>query len=191
MSDRPRPWRVLGRRTIYTSPWVNLHRDDIELPDGSLIDGHHVVDIPFPAVAVVPVGPDGRILLIEHYRFIPDTFEWELPAGGVDPHEDPAVGAARELREEAGAVAEQLEYLGMYHPMNGNTNGRFYLYVGHGVRQDGQITDTNEVLSSAWFEPADVWAMIERNEIHDGLTLTGLLWHFARRESQEPGTKNH
>ena len=153
MNDKPRPWQVLRRETIYDSPWVRLHRDDVRLPDGSIIDGHHVVDFPRAAVCVVPIGDDGRILLIEHYRFITDTTGWELPAGGIDEGEALADAAARELREETGYAADRLEYLGVYHPCNGSTNLTFHVYFGYGLRQVGELTDTNEVLSVAWFSP--------------------------------------
>jgi len=171
---------VLNRTTVYDSPWVRLHRDDVRLPDGSVIDGHHVVDFPRPAVCVVPFGDDGRMLLIEHYRFITDTTGWEVPAGRIEDGEDPAVAAARELREETGHAADRLEYLGAYHPCNGSTNLTFHVFLGYGLRKVGELTDTNEVLRVAWFDPAEVWAMIETNQARDGLTLTALLWYFAR-----------
>jgi 8-oxo-dGTP pyrophosphatase MutT (NUDIX family) len=180
MTDNTRPWQVLRRTTIYDSPWVRLHRDDVRLPDGSVIDGHHVVDFPQPAVCVLPIGDDGRILLIEHYRFITDTTGWEAPAGRIDEGEQLEVAAARELREETGYAAERLEYLGAYHPCNGSTNLTFHVYLGYGLRQVGELTDTNEVLRVAWFSPAAVWAMIEANQMRDGLTLMALLWYFAR-----------
>jgi ADP-ribose pyrophosphatase len=159
---------------------VRLHRDDVRLPDGSVIDGHHVVDFPLPAVCVVPIGVDGRMLLIEHYRFITDTTGWELPAGRVEESETLDDAAARELHEEAGATAERLEYLGVYHPCNGSTNLTFHVYIGHGAQVVGELTDTNEVLRAAWFEQDAAWQMIAANQIRDGLTLTALLWHFAR-----------
>ena len=180
MNDNPRPWQVLRRETIYDSPWVRLHRDDVRLPDGSLIDGHHVVDFPRPAVCVVPIGDDGRILLIEHYRFITDTTGWEVPAGRIDEGEQLESAAARELREETGYAAERLEYLGAYHPCNGSTNLTFHVYFGYGLRQVGELTDTNEVLRAAWFSADEVWAMVAANQARDGLTLTALLWYFAR-----------
>ena len=176
-----RPWQVLRRETIYESEWVRLHRDDVRLPDGSVIDGHHVIDFPRPAVCVMPIGDDGRILMIEHYRFITDTTGWELPAGQIDEGETPIIAAARELHEESGAVAERLEYLGVYDPCNGSTNLAFHIYIGHGARQTGALTDTNEVQQAAWFDQEDVWRMIEANQIRDGLSLTTLLWHFARK----------
>ncbi len=181
MNEKPsRPWQVLKRTTIYDSPWVRLHRDDVRLPDGSVIDGHHVVDFPRPAVCVVPIGDDGRILLIEHYRFITDTTGWEVPAGRLDEGEQLDEAAARELREETGFVAERFEHLGFYHPSNGSTNLTFHIYFGYGLRQVGELTDTNEIMRVAWFSIDEVWAMIVANEVRDGMTLTALLWYFAR-----------
>jgi ADP-ribose pyrophosphatase len=180
MNDSQRPWQVLRRETIYESPWVCLHREDVRLPDGSVIDGHHVIDYRRPAVCVVPIGEDGRLLLIEHYRFITDTIGWEVPAGRVDEGEELEFAAARELREETGYAAEQLEYLGGYHPCNGSANLTFHVYLGYGLRQMGALTDTNEVLRVGWHNPNAVWAMIETNQVRDGLTLTALLWYFAR-----------
>lgn len=180
MSD-PRPWQVLKRVTVYESPWVRLRRDDVRLPDGSVIEGHHVVDVPRPAVGVVPVGGDGRLLLIEHYRFITDTTAWEIPAGAIDGGEDIAAAAARELREESGCAAGRLEYLGRYHPMIGTSNQTFHVYVGHDAFEAGPITDTNEVLRAKWFEAAEVWSMLRENQVVDGLSMTALLWYLARR----------
>jgi len=180
MTDNFRPWQVLRRETIYDSPWVRLHRDDVRLPDGSVIVGHHVVDFPRPAVCVVPIGDDGRILLVEHYRFITDMTGWEVPAGRIDEGEPLQAAAARELLEETGHAAERLEYLGVYHPSVGSTNATFHVYFGYGLRQVAELTDTNEVLQAAWFSPDEVWAMIAANQMRDGLTLTALLWYFAR-----------
>lgn len=178
--NSPHPWQVLRRVTVYDSPWVRLHRDDVQLPDGSVIAGHHVVDYPRPAVGVVPLGDDGRILLIEHYRFITNTTGWEVPAGRVDEGEEPLDAAGRELCEETGYSAVHFEFLGAYHPTNGSSNQTFHLYVGRGLQRLGEPTDPNEILRVAWFSPDEIWAMINANEIRNGLALTALLWHFAR-----------
>jgi 8-oxo-dGTP pyrophosphatase MutT (NUDIX family) len=183
-----RPWQVLKRNTVYQSAWVSLHRDDVQLPDGSIIDGHHVVEFPHPAVCVVPVASDGRILMVEHYRFITDTNGWELPAGRVDPNEDLDTAAHRELREETGAICHELRYLGHFHPCNGSTNLTFHAYVGEAVEQVGEISDTNEIQSVAWFEPQQVWDMIDQGQILDGLTLTALLWYFAQKSRAQSAT---
>jgi 8-oxo-dGTP pyrophosphatase MutT (NUDIX family) len=178
-SDAPRPWQVLRRTTVYDSPWVRLRRDDVRLPDGTVIDGHHVVELPRPAVGVVPVGDDGRLLLIEHYRFITDTTGWEIPAGVFDPGEDLNTAAARELMEETGHAADRLEVLGAYYPSHGLSNQTFHVCVARGLRRVSDVIDTNEVMSIRWFDPAAVKEMLRRNAIRDGLSLTGLLWHFS------------
>jgi len=173
-------WKVLRRVTVYDSPWVRLHRDDVRLPDGTLIDGHHVVEIPRPAVGIVPVGSDGRLLLIEHYRFITDTMGWEIPAGAIDEGEDLTAAAMRELLEESGHRAGRIERLGTYFPSNGVSSQTFHVCIGRDIRQVGKIIDTNEVLRTGWFDVEAVWAMLESNQIRDGLSLTALLWYLAR-----------
>jgi 8-oxo-dGTP pyrophosphatase MutT (NUDIX family) len=188
MTDRP--WRVLGRQTIHQSEWVSLHQDDVQLPDGTVIPQHHVVDYPRPAVGVVPIRADGAILLVEHYRFIVDRTHWEVPAGRVDAGESDAVAAARELHEECGAVATRYTKLGQYHPANGSSNQTFYVYIGHDVDVIAPISDTNEIMSIRWFTPAEIWQLIGRNEIRDGLTLTAFLWADAYLRGMVSGHAN-
>lgn len=181
MSDE-KPWTVLDRRTIYQSEWVGLQHVDVRLPDGNVIHDLHLVTYPFQAAAVVPIGDDGRILLIDHYRFQTDTRGWEIPAGKIDAGESPAGAAARELREETGHRAETLNYLGRYHPSNGSSNQVFHVFVARGVTRVSEIEDTNEVIAVRWFAPAEVRELIRQNEILDGLSLTGLSWAIARGE---------
>ena len=169
---------MLQRRTVYGSDWVSMQQVDIRLPDGSIIRDIHMVDYPRPAAGVVPVGPDGRILLIDHYRFQTDTRGWEIPAGRVEPSESPAEAASRELREETGHAAGELAALGRYHPANGSSNLAFFMFVARGVTRTGEIEDTNEVLGLRWFAPGEVRALLARNEILDGMSVTGLLWYF-------------
>ena len=174
--DAPAPWRVLDKRTIYTSRWVGLQQWAVRLPDGRVIPDHHVVDYPYAAVAIVPVGDDERVLLIDHYRFITDTRGWEVPSGGVDPDESVAAAARRELLEETGHAASSWQPLGKYHPSNGSSNQVFHVTVARGLRRQSDPTDTNETLGLRWFTTAEVREAIVQNRIPDGLSLTALSW---------------
>lgn len=174
-----KPWQVLARRTVYASGWIDMQQVDIRLPDGQVIRDIHLVDYKYPASGVIPIRDDGKILLIDHYRFQTDTRGWEIPAGKIDGGETPEQAAARELREETGHRAESLKYLGRYHPSNGSSNQVFHIFVARGVEHVGEIEDKNEVMGLKWFSRDEVRELIKRNEILDGLSLTGLCWAIA------------
>jgi 8-oxo-dGTP pyrophosphatase MutT (NUDIX family) len=170
------PWEVLDRRTIYASRWVGLAEWTVRLPDGRVISDYHVVDYPGEAVAVVPIGDDGRVLLIDHYRVITDTRGWEVPAGGIEPGESVADAATRELLEETGYAAGEWQTLGRYHPSNGSSNQVFHVTVARGLDRRSEPLDVNETLGLRWFTPAEVRRLVLSNEIPDGLTVTALSW---------------
>jgi 8-oxo-dGTP pyrophosphatase MutT (NUDIX family) len=170
------PWRVLKRKTVYESSWINLYQDTVQLPDGTVIEDHHVLDYPRHAAGIVPIGHDGRVLLIDHYRFISKTRGWEIPAGRVNDGEQPEQAAARELIEETGFMAGSVQKLGRYYSSIGSSNQVFHLFMGRGLLPMGTAIDTNEVMDLRWFTPDEVRQFIFRNAILDGLSLTALLW---------------
>lgn len=177
-------WRVIRSETVYNGePWLRVHRHDVRLPDGSIINGHHAIEMIRPAVGVVPVDDDQRVLMVEHERFITGTIGWEIPAGGIDVGEETIVAAARELLEETGYRASTLQPLGHYHPSNGISNQVFHICVARGLSRAGEVQDKNEVRRIAWWTAEQVKSLIADNQILDGLSLTSLLWFlFNRRE---------
>jgi 8-oxo-dGTP pyrophosphatase MutT (NUDIX family) len=183
MADNPddsRRWKVLGRKTIHTSPWINLHQDRVQLPDGSIIEGHHVIEHPRPAVGVVPLDATGQVMLVYHDRFISQERGWEIPSGGVDAGESWEAAARRELWEESGCTGGGLVYLGRYRPTIGISNQLFVLYLAHGVVQTDAIQDTNEIAEARWFPIPEVRALIDQDAVPDGLSLTALLMAFYK-----------
>ncbi len=171
-------WDELKRTTALDVKWFAIRESDFELPDGSVGRGWHWIDFQTPAVGVIPVRANGDILLVNHYRFTTHTRDWELPAGRVEFEEEPERAAERELREETGHAAGRLERLGHYHPSNGSSNQEFILFVANDVTKNGAIEDTNEVDGAQWFTREAVRGMLTRNEILDGMSVTGLLWYF-------------
>ena len=174
------PWQVLGKRVIYQSDWVGLEQWSVRLPDGQLIPDHHVVVYPRSAVGIVPRDPLGRLLLIDHYRFITDSRGWEIPAGRVEAAETVAAAAARELLEETGHHAGRWTPLGYYHPSNGSSNEQFHVFLAEEVQAVTEVSDVNETLGLRWFTAEEVRSMLRRNEFHDGFSITALLWALLR-----------
>lgn len=173
-------WKELSRRTVYDSDWVKIHHLDLELPDGQIARSWHLIDYPRQAAGIIPIGDDGRILMIDHYRFATGVRSWETPGGAIEANETGLVAAARELREETGHAARQFEHLGLYYPSCGSSNQVFNVYLARGVHKVGELTDINEVIDLRWFTIAEVDQMIQKNQITEGMTLTGLLWAFFR-----------
>ena len=97
------PFGVHKRAHVYESPWCSLRRDEVVLPSGALQE-YHVFEIG-PAVTVVPVLEDGRVVMIGQYRYPTGLTRWELPAGRIGDGETPQATAVRELYEETGYAA--------------------------------------------------------------------------------------
>ncbi len=173
-------WQVLKRETVHTSKWLNLYRDWVRLPDGSVIEGHHVIEFPRPAVGVVAVNLAGDVMLIDHYRFITKIRNWEVPAGGIDEGETPEEAARRELKEESGCTGGELVYLSGSYPSHGSSNQFFHYYLVQGAEQTQPIEDTNEIIGARFFSPAELRRMLDQNIITDGFTQTALLLAFFK-----------
>ena len=93
-----------------------------------------------PGVCVLPVvgeGTDARVVLIRQYRFAVGAWQVELPAGAIDPGEEPARAAVRELEEETGHTARELTDLGPFHPSPGSTDETIYLYLARCDAREG------------------------------------------------------
>src|SRR6185503_8553515 len=111
------PFELAKSERIYDSYWCALRRDHVQLPDGKLQE-YHVFEI-HDAVAVVPVLPDGSLVMLWQYRHPLGKTHWEVPAGRVDEGESAAAAAERELLEETGYRARRIVRLGAFHPTNG------------------------------------------------------------------------
>ena len=173
-------WTVHGERAMYSSPWMSVHLVDVELPDGARFE-HHALRMPNTAAGTVlyDPSPDRGVLLLYRHRFIGDFWGWEIPAGRVETGEDPADAARREAREEVGWEPTKINRLTSYRFASGSSDGEFHLFFGTAMHEIGPPTDLNEAERIAWFSPNAVRELIAAGEIHDGLTLTGLLWAFS------------
>lgn len=172
-------WRVHGERQVYGSRSVEVSLADVELPDGERFE-HHVVRMPAAAIAVV-LDATERVLMIWRHRFICDRWGWELPAGLVDPGEDPAKTAAREVEEETGwRPRETVQAVG-FEPMVGTLDSPHVVFISRGADHVGGEIDPTEAARIDWLPLDGMLARIESGEIWTAGSIIGLLYALAHR----------
>lgn len=171
-------WKVHGRRTMYESDWVNVYLDDVELPNGSRID-HHVLTMSKDSqTAVVLNEPQDQVLLIWRHRFITNRWGWEVPAGWVEPGEDPEQSIRREILEETGHEVGQVEMLVAYDAIPGLSTMRFTAWITNGAKYVSQ-PDTEESSKVAWHTLDEARSLLRGGQIQDGPSLASLGYFLA------------
>ncbi|MEV6287606.1 NUDIX hydrolase [Kribbella sp. NPDC051770] len=145
----------------------------MELPDGVTFE-QYVLRIPKAAIVAVLDGRGG-VLMMRRHRFIIDRWVWELPGGYVDPNEDPAVTASREVEEETGWRPRDVEYLMSAQPNVGIADAENLIYVARGADYVGEPTDVNEAAEVAWIPLASVLERIANGEIIGASSQLALL----------------
>src|SRR5882757_10727851 len=93
--------KIRSRHTISVSPWMHVIAREVEFMAGAKPEIYHAVG-QLDYLTIVALTPDGRIPIVRQYRPAIEAFTWELPAGMVDPGEQPIDSARRELMEETG-----------------------------------------------------------------------------------------
>lgn len=134
----PRPtahWQTLARREVADCrPWVRLWAEDVRLPDGRVIADFAAIDLP-DYVVVVALAADGRVVVERNYKHGPRRVCLNLPAGYLDPGEEPLAAARRELLEETGYAADEWAYLGSFANDGNRGCGRGHFYLARGARR--------------------------------------------------------
>jgi 8-oxo-dGTP pyrophosphatase MutT (NUDIX family) len=132
MADTP---RIRSRKTTRISPWVEIVAREVEFTPEATPETYHAVQ-QVDYIAILARTPDGRFPIVQQYRPAIEAFSWELPAGMVDPGEDPADTCARELLEETGFSARLVHPLGTNAPCTARLSNRIHsFFVETGEQQ--------------------------------------------------------
>lgn len=130
-----RPWKTLARRTLLRRPpWLEIGEEDVELPDGRVIENFNWIATREFAM-VVPLTDDGQTILVRSYKRGVRAVALSFPAGYLEPGEDPLAAARRELREETGYEAPEWIPLGRFVVDGNYGSGAMHAFLATGARK--------------------------------------------------------
>ncbi|MGY8770303.1 MAG: NUDIX hydrolase [Pirellulales bacterium] len=130
------------------------------------------------AAVILPLVSENEICLIRNYRVAVGDTLLELPAGTLEPNEPPEITAARELTEETGYTAKHLELLTTFYPSPGIMDERMFVYVANDLTAGPPAREEGEEIENHVVTLDEAIDMIQRGEIMDGKTITGLLYYL-------------
>jgi len=174
--------KLVSSRTGYEGKLLTLKEDKVALPDGSTGTREYVLHQ--GAAMVIPLFEDGSVLLERQFRYPLHTHFLELPAGKIDPGEEPLATARRELLEETGYSAAQWRYLTRLYPCVGYSNERIELFVARELKHEGHPGEDGEFLECVQLGLDEALELVVAGEIGDSKTILGLLWADKLRKGE-------
>jgi ADP-ribose pyrophosphatase len=169
----PQPEIALAETSIYSGRVVNLVVADVQLPNG-MQSKRELVRHP-GAVAIVALDEVNQVLLVRQYRFAAGRVMLEIPAGTLEPGEDPYLCAERELQEETGYRPGRMLAIGGIYVAPGYTTEFIHLFVARDLTESRLDMDDDEFISAERVPLTEALAMIERGDIIDGKSIAGLM----------------
>ncbi|SFG42220.1 NUDIX hydrolase [Prevotella sp. KH2C16] len=181
--DEEMKWKVRSREKLFERPWLTVHRDEVELPDGRVNGEYYVLH--YPAwVNVIAETDDGRLILERQYRHGLGTMSTEICAGVVEKGEEPLAAARRELLEETGYGGGEWTLLMTTAPNAGSMDNLCHSYLARGVRQvSQQHLDRTEDIKVYLFEREEVLRMLKAGEFLQAMMVAPLWKYFSQHTS--------
>lgn len=169
--------KILSSEMIYQGRVFGLRRDEVLEPSG-LRTTREVITHP-GSVVVLPVLPDGRIVMVRQYRHATRQYLWELVAGRKEPEETPKQGAARELLEETGYRAKRFTVFLDVFPTPGFLEERMYLLLAEGLTAGEARPEEDEKIEVRAYRANELKQMIKSGRLRDAKSIAGVLYYLT------------
>ncbi len=165
---------TLTSRLVYDGQLLKVHEDSVRMPDGKTARREW---IRHPgAVIIIPLLDAATVIMERQFRYPLGRHFYELPAGKIEPGEDPLATAQRELIEECGYAAASWRHLATLHPCIGYSDERFELYLARDLHHVGRALDDGEFLDVVPMALEEAIRGVRDGRITDVKAVTGLAW---------------
>jgi 8-oxo-dGTP pyrophosphatase MutT (NUDIX family) len=182
------PWTFLHSKIIHACRIFSLQKVGYRSPRTGQDHDFYLLDSS-DWVNVIPLTPDGRVILVKQYRFGTRDFSLEIPGGMLDEGDSPAGAAARELLEETGYGGEEPILLGVVHPNPALHTNRCFTYLIQNVFfKEPPRVDSTEDIEVESVPLAHIPLLIRQGKITHALVIAAFYWYFCgeERKGKEP-----
>ena len=177
----------LSRNLVQKGHIIDLYEDTVKVPNGNIAKWDFIAHK--GAASVIPVMPDGKILLVHQYRNAIDRYTWEIPAGGRNYLEDGSLEeyidcAHRELEEETGYKTEKenLEFLVSLKMAIAYCEEQIDVFIADGLVPSKQNLDEDEFINVKAFTLDEIIAMIYSGQMQDAKTISAIMSYKVKRQ---------
>ena len=181
MDDSEPDWKLgdltetkLESKAVFEGGFLHVRRDSVALPDGNVTEREYIVHP--GAVVIIALTDSGKLVMERQYRYPLGREFLELPAGKIDPGEDPLHTARRELAEETGYTAARWRRLGVMHPVIGYSTEHIEIFLAEQLTLSSAKLDHGEFLEVFTVALPVAMDWIRSGRITDSKTIAGLLW---------------
>lgn len=169
-------WKKIRQAFEIRNPWWIYRKDEVLLPSGKKGEYHFVHT--GGSSMIVPLLDDGRMILVNQYRYLLDRESIEFPCGSVKAGSDYDATARMELAEETGYRARELTLAGEYDPYNGVADEICRVYIARGLTPVEVPHDETEEFEYLHLKPSEFEQKVAEGKIWDGMTLAA--WAIVR-----------
>lgn len=172
------PWRKLKQEFEIRNPWWTYRKDIVELPAGKRGE-YHYVHVKGSSM-IIPILEDGRMILVNQYRYLCNRESLEFPCGSVKDDLSYEETATHELAEETGFQAGEMNILGEFDPYNGVTDEMCKIFIARHLAPVTAHHDETEEFEQIYLTPEEFEAKVRAGEIWDGMTLAA--WAMVKHK---------
>ncbi|NBJ70232.1 MULTISPECIES: NUDIX hydrolase [Clostridia] len=171
--------KTIRSKQIYKGHVVHLQVDDVSLPNGKEAK-REIIKHP-GAVAVIPITKENKIVLVEQYRKPLEKSILEIPAGKLEPGEEPETTAIRELEEETGYTTDELSFVTSFYSSPGFADELMHIYITNQLQplEEKVAGDEDEFIEIVELTLEEAKQYVEEERIHDAKTNYAILYLHA------------
>ena len=174
--------KTLSSQLIFDGRAVKLRVDTVQMADGRQTT-REIVDHS-DCIAVVAIDADNNALLVKQFRKPVEKELLEIPAGGINPGEDPEAAVRRELREETGYLPQRVERLGGFYSAPGYCSEYLYLYLATDLIPSQLFAEDTEEISLVRVPMVQILSLIASGSIFDAKSIAGLLTYLEYQKGR-------